>query len=298
MFLVMAATYVIRRAIVSIALAAIFAGCTLLMPKEIEEMLKETSAGAAALKAERPDAFHTYEAGERTIHYVEVSDDTPKPLILFIHGSPGRWQDFVRYMNDPDLRAKAHMISVDRPGFGGSGYGVVERSMVKQCDDITPLLDKVGAGQRVIVVGYSYGGPMAFRLAMDHPDKVTDIFIIAGSVDPEEEHTKWFQYVAEWPLVNRAVPTDLTVANREIRALKADLVDMLPRWKDITQPVTFIQGDADELVPPANADFAETQLTHSASVNIVRIPGANHFTPWNHYDLVKAELLKQIQFKR
>lgn len=277
------------------AAALCMSGCTIGAPKEIETMFKETDAGAAALKAERPDAFQDYKVGDRNIHYVEVTDATPKPLILFIHGSPGRWQDFVRYMNDPDLRAKAHMISVDRPGFGGSGYGLVERSMVRQCEDIAPLLDKASPGRRVIVVGHSYGGPMAFRLAMDHPDKVTDIFILAGSIDPGQEHTKWYQYVAEWPLLKRAVPTELAVANREIRHLKPDLTDMLPLWRNVTQRVTFLQGQKDDLVPRENAGFAEKMLTHAASVNIVRIPDANHFIPWNHYDLVKAALLEQLE---
>jgi len=273
-------------------LFACLSGCSLIIPKEIKQMLAETSAGAAALKAERPDAFRTYEAGDRTMHYVEVADDTPKPLILFIHGSPGSWKDFVRYLNDPELRAKAHMISVDRPGFGS---GPVEPSMTRQCENIAPLLDKAAPGQRVVVLGYSYGGPMAVRLAIDHPDKVTDVFILAGSVDPDLEHTKWYQYVAEWPLVNRAVPTELAVANTEIRALKADLVEMLPIWKSVTQRVTIVQGDADDLVPPANADFAERMLTAASSVNIIRLPGANHFTPWNRYDAIKSALQAHLE---
>lgn len=280
------------RLVLFVAVAACVSGCSLIIPKEIKQMLQETSAGAAALKAERPDAFRTYKSGDRTMHYVEITDDTPKPLILFIHGSPGSWKDFVRYMNDPEIRERAHMISVDRPGFGS---GPVEPSMNKQCESIAPLLDKAAHGQRVVVLGYSYGGPMAVRLAIDHPDKVTDLFILAGSVDPELEETKWYQYVAEWPLVKRAVPAELAVANIEIRALKADLVDMLPLWKNVTQRVTVLQGDKDDLVPPANADFAERMLAGASSVNVVRIPGANHFTPWNRYELVKTELLKQIQ---
>lgn len=280
---------------VALTIALLVSGCSMLVPKEIEDMLEETSAGAAALRKERPGAFQTYKAGDRTIHYVEVTDDTPKPLILFIHGSPGRWEDFVRFLNDQELRDKAHMISVDRPGFGGSGWGDVETSLVRQCEDVAPLLDKASPGQRVIVAGHSYGGPMAVRLAMDHPDKVTDIFILAGSVDPDEEHTKWYQYVAEWPLLKRAVPKELAVANREIRALKADLVTMLPLWKEVTQRVTFLQGQKDELVPMENADFAEKMLTNAAAVNIVRVPDANHFIPWNRYELVKTELLKHLE---
>ncbi|MND01125.1 hypothetical protein D3C83_199890 [compost metagenome] len=59
--------------------------------------------------------------------------------------------------------------------------------------------------------------------------------------------------------------------------------------------MSVIQGDNDDLVPPANADFAEQQLTAATSLNIVRLPDANHFTPWNRYDVIKTELLKHLE---
>jgi pimeloyl-ACP methyl ester carboxylesterase len=270
-------------------------GCSLMMPKEIKTMEKESRAGAAQLEAERPDAFRSYLAGDRPIYYVEVTDHDPKPLILFIHGSPGDWTAWVRYLNDPELRQRAHMIAVDRPGFGGSGKGRVERSLARQGDDLAPLLDKTSPGQRVIVVGHSFGGPVAVRLAMDHGYKITDLIILAGSVDPGQEHTKWYQYVADWPAFDWLVPGDMVVANREIRALKPELTSMLPLWTKVTQRVSIIQGEKDNLVPPENADFAQSMLAHAASVNVIRIPGMNHFIPWTRYEVVKAEILKHLE---
>ena len=35
--------------------------------------------------------FHTYKVDDRIMRYVEVSDSKNKPLIIFIHGSPGGW---------------------------------------------------------------------------------------------------------------------------------------------------------------------------------------------------------------
>lgn len=71
----------------------------------------------------------------------------------------------------------------------------------------------------------------------------------------------------------------LVVTNREIRALKDELVAMLPLWPRVTQRVTVMQGGKDNLVPPENADFAQKMLTHATSVNIVRIPEMDHFLP-------------------
>ena len=271
------------------------AGCALLMPREIRTVMRESHAGATRLRTELPEAFHTLKAGDQLLHYVEVADKTAKPLVLFIHGSPGDWNAWVRYLNDPELRQRAHLIAVDRPGFGLSGGGEVERSLVRQCQAISTVLTNASPGQRVVVVGHSYGGPVTARLAMDYRDQISDLIILAGSIDPGQEHTKWYQYVAEWPLLNRVVPDSLAVANREIRALKPELASMLPLWGGITQRVCVIQGEKDELVPPENAAFAERMLTNATKMNVIRIPEMNHFIPWTQYELVKAEILKHLE---
>lgn len=269
-------------------------GCTAFMPHEIQVMERESAARVARLRSVRPDAFRTLTVGDRKMHYVEISDTDTKPLILFVHGSPGEWSGWAQYLTDAELQQRAHLIAVDRPGFGESGRGKVERSLIKQCEDIAPLLDKAVPGQRVIVVGHSFGGPVVARLAMDYGSKITDVVILAGSIDPDQEHTKWYQYPADWPVITWMLPDGLVVANREIRALKPELASMLPLWSNITQRVTVIQGDKDDLVPPENADFAERMLKRAASVHIVRIPEMNHFIPWTQYKVVKAELMKHL----
>lgn len=270
-------------------------GCSMLMPAEIRDIEKRNNADAKKLENDKPEAFHEYSAGKRKMGYVEITDAQTKPLIIFIHGSPGDWKGWVEFLTDPELQKKAHMIAVDRPGFGGSGKGKVERSVAQQCRDIAPLLDKAQPGQRVIVVGHSYGGPVAARLAMDYGSKITDVVILAGSIDPRQEETKWYQYPADWPLTAWMVPGELVVANREIMALKGELTDMLPLWAGIHQRVSVIQGENDDLVPPENADFAKKMLTNAGSLNIIRIPAMNHFLPWKQYDVVKGEIMKHLE---
>jgi len=267
----------------------------MMIPGEIKTMEKRTAAIAAKMKSDDPGAFRDINVDGRNIHFVQVAEGTaPKPLVLFIHGSPGAWEVWDDYLIDPELKKRAEMIAVDRPGFGGSGGGNVERSLKKQSQQIARLLDNAQPGQRVIVVGHSYGGPVAARLAMDNPAKITDVIILAGSIDPAQEHTKWYQYPADWFIFSWMIPKDLVVANREIRPLKMDLEEMIPLWPQVTQRVTVIQGEKDDLVPPANADFAAKHITRAASLDIIRIPGQNHFLPWNQYSLVKSEILKHL----
>ncbi|MBX9726238.1 MAG: alpha/beta hydrolase [Rickettsiales bacterium] len=270
----------------------VLSGCALFMPEEIVRMQERTSMAAKHLKDTHPEWFHTYEVDGRTMHFVEVVSRQPKPLVILIHGSPGDWRGWTDYLTDETLTAKAHLIAVDRPGFGSSGAGKVERSLAQQSKDVAPLLDRVQKGQRVILVGHSYGGPLAARMAIDYPKKVTDVIILAGSIDPALEETKWYQYPADWRLIRWAVPSVLTVTNQEIMALKEELTTMLPLWVNIRQRVTVIQGGKDDLVPAANADFAEEKLVNAASLSMIRLPETNHFLPWNQTALVKETIVK------
>ncbi|MEO6459994.1 MAG: alpha/beta hydrolase, partial [Bdellovibrionota bacterium] len=99
---------------------------------------------------------------------------------------------------------------------------------------------------------------------------------------------------ADWWIVSWMLPPALRVTNREILPLKAELSAMLPLWPKITQNVSVVQGEVDDLVPAANADFARKQLVNAAALNVVLIPKMNHFLPWKQYSLVKEEILKHL----
>jgi len=277
------------------ALGVTLGGCKLFLPPEIRNIEQTRGARAQSLETNHLSSAHDYTVDGRTMHYVEAGTNGAAPLILFVHGSPGEWKAWAQYLSDPDLAARAHMIAVDRPGFGGSGAGQVEPSLEQQCRDIAPLLDRAAPGQRVVLVGHSFGGPVICRLAMDHPDKVTDLIVLAGSIDPGQEETKWYQYAAEWRIFRWLVPAELQTANREIMPLKGGLTEMMPLWPKIRQRVTVIQGLADNLVPPENADFAQRMMINARPLEIIRIPGMNHFLPWKQYRLVKEKILEHLR---
>lgn len=254
------------------------------------------------VKPARIDAFfagkphqprhHTYIYEERPMHYVEVGA-ADQPLVLFVHGSPGAWDAFLGFFDDPALLSRARLASVDRPGFGASGRGRAEGSLAKQAAAIAPILHTSTSPPGAILVGHSYGAPVIAQLAIDFPQRVRGLVMVAPSIDPTLERTKWFQVVAEWKLLTWMVPGVLVASNREILALKAELEALLPRWQEIEVPVTVIQGEADRLVPPANADFAQRVLVN-APLTVERIPDLNHFVPWRRPELITAAILDHL----
>lgn len=232
--------------------------------------------------------FTSFEHEGREMHYIAIGD-TSKPAILFVHGSPGAWDNFLGFLSNKSLLDNFRLIAVDRPGFGKSGDGIPERSLVKQASDISQVLIKENTS--AILVGHSYGGPVIVRMAIDSPELVDGLVIVAGSVDPKLEKTKWYQVPVHYKVLSWILPGMLYSTNEEIIALKSELEDMEPLWNTITQPVSVIQGGKDSLVPKENAGFAKIKLVN-APVTMIEIDKMDHFVPWSNPDLITQELMR------
>jgi len=237
----------------------------------------------------------SYTVGSRTINYAEIGNDT-LPKAIFFHGSPGSWSAFIDFMKDDELLRFVQIISVDRPGFGYSDFGQSVTSIKKQAELLSTLLMKYDNGKPVILIGHSLGGPLIARLAIDYPTLSDALVMVSPSIDPKlEPKEDWFRMPLRTPFFSWLIPTSFRVSNDEIYYLKNDLIDMLPLWKNIKQPVTVIQGKDDSLVPPGNADFAKKMLVNSEKINIILKDNVNHFIPWNHPELIKEAILEYAE---
>jgi pimeloyl-ACP methyl ester carboxylesterase len=253
-------------------------------PSEIDKYFREKRIHATQ---------HQYKTGFREIHYVKAGDEN-KPLVLFVHGSPGSLSAFIHFLADSILLKNALLITTDRPGFGYSNFGNGEPSLQKQSEALKPILEVNKRNQRVILVGHSLGGPLIAQMAIDYPDLVDGLIIVAGSIDPDlEPRETWFRAPLATPFLSWVLPRSFRASNEEIYQLKPELERMLPLWKDIICPVIVIQGEKDELVPKQNAEFAKKMLIN-APVQFVFEKEMNHFVPWSHPHLIREAILKMI----
>jgi pimeloyl-ACP methyl ester carboxylesterase len=244
-------------------------------------------------KNEVDGSQHSYKVGFRDVHYVKAGDSS-KPLILFVHGSPGSLSAFIHFLADTTLSSRALLISADRPGFGYSNFGNAESSLLKQAETLKPILNEFQNNRPITLVGHSLGGPLIARMAIEYPDLVDGIVIVAGSIDPElEPNETWFRAPLATPLFSWLLPRSLRASNQEIYHLKPELEDMIPMWSSITCPVAVIHGQADSLVPFANTAFARKMLVN-AQVSFVFNDNMDHFVPWSHPELIQQAILSMI----
>ncbi len=235
-----------------------------------------------------------YNSFNRTIRYAWSGTDTSATL-FFIHGAPSSLSYYRDYMTDSSLLQKATMFSVDRPGYGYSGLAEPIPYIKQQVQMIKPVIDSLHKLHHpVIIVAASYGTAIACRLAMDDPELVDGLVLIAPALAPGEEKTLWFSPYIENTFSRWFVPRMLQSANTEKMHHKQELQEMLPYWKNIKVPVIYLQGANDGLVYTTNAAFAKKELVNASSLEIEMIPNRGHLLAFSERPLIKSKIIKMI----
>lgn len=223
------------------------------------------------------------------IEYVEVvpPDGESRQLLVLVHGTPGSLRAFRTYLTDPLLQEHFHMISVTRVGWT-SGAASKEPSLEAQARALRPILEMDRSGRGAILMGHSYGGPVIARAAMDYTELVGGLVFVATTADPELSGPRWYNYVSYW-WPEFVLGDRLMGANDEIMAVRSQLEEMLPRWKNLTMPALIVQGDEDTLVYPENADFLHEQLANS---RLLPRPGGDHFILWGDMPVIRDAIVE------
>ena len=162
--------------------------------------------GWTARKVERslpPEGAFAEIEGAR-LHYV---DQGSGPAVVMIHGLAGQLRHFT-YALAERLTPDHRVIAVDRPGAGRSDAAPgASQSVRAQARVIAGLIRKLGL-ERPLVVGHSLGGAVALALALDHPELVGGLALIAPLTQPVD--------VTEISPVFRALMVRSPVARRVI----------------------------------------------------------------------------------
>ena len=238
-------------------------------------------------------ATKTIQAGNFSLHYVQVSSDT-MPTLFFVHGSPGSWIVFKHYLQDKALLKKYRMISVDRPGFGYSEFNH-PKNLSEQSAIISYLLRSVQNNKPIFLIGHSLGGPLIVKLDIDNPGLISGLVILAGSLDPQAEKPEnWRPILSKTPL-KYFIPGAWRPSNEELWYLKKDLKELDKSIDRVACPVWLIHGDKDNLVPFSNVAYAKRKLVNSKNIEVMALPNANHFIPWTHFKEIKEVLLNLTQ---
>jgi len=240
------------------------------------------------------------EAGGYKLHYFEAGPTGGAgrgvPLVL-VHGLGARGEDWAAMI--PALAARGfHVYAPDLLGYGRSPRPDVDYSISLEEETVVQFMQAVRV-PRADVGGWSMGGWIVMKLALDHPEMVDRLAIYdsAGVYFPMKWPLGLFtpSYVSELEtLVAALTPQPRAmpgfVAEAALRKLQGnawvvrrsmaamtngkDLLDF--RLYKISQPMLIVWGEQDALIPLSAGETIHKSVSQSV-LNVIE--GCGHMAP-------------------
>lgn len=225
--------------------------------------------------------------------------DDPVPLLL-LHGTSASlhtWEGWVAA-----LKAERRVISLDLPGFGLTGpFPDGDYRLAHYSRFLGQVLDRLQV-PRVVVAGNSFGGQLAWRFALDQPQRVERLVLVDAAGYPRNATSvpigfRLAQVPGLAPLMANLLPRSMIDSSVRNVYGDPDKVDeaLVDRYYDLTRragnrqalrqrfvqapsgedheriaelkvPTLILWGGQDHLIPPDNAERFQRDIAGSRLV--------------------------------
>ncbi len=257
-----------------------------------------------------PEAHYADVGDGLRMHYHQHGEGHP---VLFLHGSgPGAsgWSNF--NANGIAL-AKAGYCAIlpDSMGYGYSSKPVdVNYNLEFMSEAAVRLMDQLGH-QTFTLVGNSQGGAQAIRIALEHPERVNKLVLMApGGIEPRETYMQMrgirsmlrciygeegitldgMRRVFEKQLYDKSLITDELVQDRYDVAMSQPrhvfetmrVDNQAERLSELTCPVLGLWGMDDLFCPPSGVPILSARVPNARVISITR---CGHWVMVEHADL-------------
>jgi pimeloyl-ACP methyl ester carboxylesterase len=203
--------------------------------------------------------------------------ETPRPKpaawrIVVVTGAPS-WAE---YWAETLAALPPHleMIVVDRPGYAASEPPHPVTDIRVQAEALAPLLRRT-PGQKILLVGQSYGAAIASIMAAENPGRVGGLVLLSGFFGEAGPTARWLIEMGSKAL--KVIPRDLRHAVVEAAGQRPQLAHAERALRQINAPIHMIHGDKDDFAPLEVAERLARETPTRRPIRFVRTPGANHF---------------------
>jgi pimeloyl-ACP methyl ester carboxylesterase len=207
------------------------------------------------------------------ISALETPREKPAPWkIVVITGAPSWAEYWAETM--AELPQDRQMVVVDRPGYAASEPAHHVPDIRVQAEALSTLL-KAEPGQKVLLVGQSYGAAIASIMAANHPGRVAGLVLLSGFFGETGPTARWLLDVGGKAL--KMIPRDLRHAVLEASNQRPQLVHARRALMSVNIPVHMIHGEKDDFAPIEVAERLARETPTRRPIHFVRTPGAKHF---------------------
>jgi pimeloyl-ACP methyl ester carboxylesterase len=177
-----------------------------------------TAHTARRVDAALPPAGRFIEVGGARIHYVEQGSG---PALLMIHGLGGHARTFTHSLVER-LARDYRVVVMERPGSGHSTRAPgASAGPLAQARTVAELIRALGL-DRPLLVGHSLGGAVALATALEHPELVRGLALVAPLTHVEQAPPAVFApYAIRSPLVRSLVAWTVATPGTILRGRQA-----------------------------------------------------------------------------
>jgi len=235
----------------------------------------------------------------RGVNYYYEIHGTGEPLLL-LHGGLGSIDMFGP--NLPYLARHRQVIAVDLQGHGRSTLGNRPINLIDMGDDMADILEKLGE-KPADALGYSLGGGVALRLAIQHPEVVRRLVLVSAVFSTDGFYPEMLPMQAQVgaAMADQMKETPMYKSYMAVAPIPSDfprLLDQMGAWmrqsynwaddvKKLGMPVMLVWGDSDMMRPEHMVEFyhllggglkdAGWQREHMSKNRLAILPDLTHY---------------------
>jgi pimeloyl-ACP methyl ester carboxylesterase len=172
------------------------------------------------------------------------------------------------------LPADREMVVVDRPGFAGSEPAGCVADIRQQAAALAPLLVR-RRGQKIVLVGQSYGAAIAALMAAEAPGSVASLVLLSSYLGESGPTASWL--VKTGLTFLKVIPRDLRHATLEVAGHAAQMPLMRAALLKVRAPIHLIHGEADDFAPIEAARRLAAEIHARNAGRFHAVAGATHF---------------------
>lgn len=263
----------------------------------------------------------------RKLHY--RSQGTGAPTVVFESGmgfSSALWG-----LVQPEIAKQTHVVAYDRAGIGKSDWDDADRTIDRIADDLEQLLQHLEGP--LILVGYSWGGPMVRRVAARRTSDIRGLILLDQTDERNPEYftdvkpqpsrisrtvVLWFMHVIGIRYATAKLLKDMpTDCRREImwrdlalkgaRNAEEEVKHIVPGLQKLKEDedllegieVTVVSGMDPELMTreyrPAMVEAHKKTAEALDRGRLVEAKSSAHFTPITEPELVIREVTAMVE---
>ena len=279
------------------------------------QSIPESSARHSALLS-LPVKARQVTVEDLRVNYIDAG--TGRPVVM-IHGNAGNVEDFelgTIQLLSPNYR----VVAIDRPGHGSSDRPNGKVATVEyQARLLHETLSTLGIS-KPILVGHSWGAALALAYALNYPDDVSGMVLLAPAAYPDKGESRFLQFATGTPLIGELslllgkpflgrhilkqalaqafypepVPNSylktacaLWLGKQQVKAyiedesvLNDSLKRMSGRYSEIRVPLVIVTGDEDKIVS-ANENAYRLHSVVPGS-QLIELKDTGHEIPQTH----------------